>query len=89
MAKLKVANKNKITLSLHKIICVRFEVGEFHDNKTFYEYVIVVEIYKFKLYHGSTLAKVKKGSFLEVVDLQTPFLTYLQKYQFDFFPFKN
>ena len=52
MAKLKVANKNKITLSLHKIICVRFEVGEFHDNKTFYESVIVVEIYKFKLYHG-------------------------------------
>ena len=52
MAKLKVANKNKITLSLHKIICVRFKVGEFHDNKTFYESVIVVEIYKFKLYHG-------------------------------------
>ena len=26
-------------------LCVRFKVGEFHDNKTFYEYVIMVEIY--------------------------------------------
>ena len=54
MAKVKVANKNKITLSLNKIICVKFKVGEFHDSKIFYESVIVVEIYKYKLYWSTS-----------------------------------